>query len=66
MARINLHGEVETALLERGGDLGDLLALCEKLEAGDVAAVQEKLHAYSDLNADMLNKAQLGAPRWAK
>lgn len=65
LARMNLHEEVEAALLGRSGDLGDLLVLCEKLETGDVAAVQERLRTRPGLNADVLNKAQLEALRWA-
>ena len=65
LARMNLQEEVEAALLERSGDLGSLLTLCEKLEAGDIAAVQEKLRTRPGLNADVLNKAQLEALRWA-
>ena len=65
LARMSLQEDVEAALLERSGDLGALLVLCEKLEAGDVAAMQEKLHAYPGLDAGALNEAQLGALRWA-
>ncbi len=65
LARMNLQEEVEAALLEHSGDLGDLLALCEKLETGDVAAVQEKLHSRPGLTANALNKAQLEALGWA-
>ena len=65
LVRMNLHEEVEAALLGRSGDLGDLLVLCEKLETGDVAAVQERLRTRPGLNADVLNKAQLEALRWA-
>ena len=65
LARMSLQEDVETALLERSGNLGALLALCEKLEAGDIAAVQEKLLAYPGLDAEALNEAQLEALRWA-
>ena len=65
LARMNLQEDVEAALLERSGDLGDLLTLCEKLEAGDITAVQEKLHARPGLTADVLNKVQLEALGWA-
>lgn len=65
LARINLQEEIETALLERSGDLGELLGLCWELEAGDAVAVQGKLRTRPYLTANMLNEAQLGALRWA-
>jgi len=65
LARMNLHEEVEAALLQRSGDLGDMLTLCEKLEAGDIAAVQERLRARPGLTAEILNKVQLEALGWA-
>ncbi len=65
LARMNLQEEVEAALLEHGGDLGDLLTLCENLEAGDIAAVQEKLRPHPGLTADILNKVHMEALGWA-
>ena len=63
--RLNLQGNIEAALLERSGAIGELLNLCGEIEAGDVAAVQERLRAYPGLTADMLNSAQLEALGWA-
>ncbi|MDO8466478.1 MAG: EAL domain-containing protein, partial [Gallionella sp.] len=65
VARMSLQEEIEAALLERSGDLGDLLILCAELEAGDAAAVQKRLHSRPALNADALNGAQLEALGWA-
>lgn len=65
MARMNLHEDIEAALLERNGDLGELLALCGELESGDAVAVQERLRARPSLTADELNGAQLEALGWA-
>ena len=65
LARMNMQEDVEAALLERGGELGELLVLCENLEAGDIATVQEKLRTRPGLTADVLNEALLGALRWA-
>ncbi|MBI5439200.1 MAG: EAL domain-containing protein [Nitrosomonadales bacterium] len=65
VARMSLQEEIEAALLEHGGDLGDLLVLCGELESGDAAAVQKRLHSRPGLNADALNGAQLEALGWA-
>lgn len=65
VARMNLQEEIEMALLERSGDLGELLGLCGELEAGDAVAVQERLRTHPSLTADALNKAQLEALGWA-
>jgi c-di-GMP-related signal transduction protein len=65
LARLSLDEEVETALLERGGQMGKLLVLCEKLETGNIATMQEALGAQPGLTADVLNKAQLEALAWA-
>lgn len=65
VARMSLQEEIEAALLQRGGDIGDLLALCGELESCDTAAVQKRLHARPGLTADALNMAQLEAMGWA-
>lgn len=65
LARMNLQEEVETALLKHQGSLGELLTLCEKIETGDLAAIQEMLHARPGLTVDVLNMAQLEALGWA-
>jgi EAL and modified HD-GYP domain-containing signal transduction protein len=39
--RLHLANDVKAALLSRAGPLGDLLALCEKLEQADFDAVEE-------------------------
>jgi len=65
LTRMSLQEEVEDALLLHEGSLGELLTLCEKIEAGDIAAIQEKLRARPGLTVDMLNKAQLEALGWA-
>ncbi len=65
LTRMSLQEEVENALLLHEGSLGELLTLCEKIEAGDIAAIQEKLRARPGLTVDMLNKAQLEALGWA-
>ncbi len=65
VARMSLQEEIEAALLQRSGDLGDLLSLCGELESGDAAAVQQRLHSRPGLNADALNGAQLEALGWA-
>ena len=65
LAHMNLHEDIETALLRRNGDLGELLALCWELESGDAVAVQERLRARPGLTVDALNGAQLEAMGWA-
>ena len=65
LARMNLHDDVEAALLLHEGSLGELLTLCEKIEAGDIVAIQEKLRTRPGLTVDVLNKAQLEALGWA-
>jgi EAL and modified HD-GYP domain-containing signal transduction protein len=65
VARMSLQEEIEAALLQRSGDLGDLLSLCGEIESGDAVAVQKRLHSRPGLNADALNGAQLEALGWA-
>jgi len=65
LAQMNLHEDIEAALLKRNGDLGELLALCWELESGDAVAVQERLRARPGLTVDALNGAQLKAMGWA-
>lgn len=65
LERMNLQEDVEAALLHRDGALGALLSQCERLEAGDLAAANDVLHAYSSLTMETLNKAQLQAMAWA-
>jgi len=65
VARMNLQEEIEAALLQRSGDLGDLLSLCGDIESGDATAVQKRLYSRPGLNADALNGAQLEALGWA-
>lgn len=65
LARLNLHEEVESALLKQNGKLGNLLVLCRQLEIGEIATIQELLPFHIGLTMDMLNKAQLEALSWA-
>ena len=62
---MSLQDEIEAALLQRSGDLGDLLALCGELESCDAVAVQRRLSSRPGLTADVLNVAQLEALGWA-
>ena len=65
LARMSLQEDVEDALLRHAGGLGMLLTLCMQLEAGDLASIDEALHAHSSLTMETLNKAQLDAMAWA-
>lgn len=62
---MSLHEDIEAALLERSGNIGQLLSLCGELETCDAAAVQTRLRTYPNLTADTLNVAQLEALGWA-
>lgn len=62
---MSLNEEIEAALMQRSGDLGDLLSLCGEIESGDTVAIQKRLHFHPSLNADALNGAQLEALGWA-
>ncbi|MGA7594602.1 MAG: EAL domain-containing protein, partial [Gallionella sp.] len=61
LKRINIHKDVEAALLHRKGDLGKLLNLCERLESGDFEFIREALRAHSSLNFNDLTRSQLEA-----
>lgn len=65
VSRMNLEAEIEKALLEHDGEIGELLVLCELLELCDTAAVQERLPDYPGMTADFLNGVQLEALGWA-
>lgn len=65
LKRTNLHEEVDAALLRREGYLGELLALCEQVEAGDVTAIEKSLGASRKLTVDGINMVQLEALGWA-
>lgn len=62
--QINLAPDVRLALLERGGMLGELLALAEKTERGDFDGAGELL-ASSGLEVGDLLQAQVAAMTWA-
>jgi c-di-GMP-related signal transduction protein len=65
LKRINLHTDVEAALLHHEGDLGALLSLCKKLEAGDFKSVRDVLRSHSSLDMNEFTRAQLEAMAWA-
>ena len=62
--KLNLVDDVRVALLERGGDLGRLLLLAEKLELADFVAVNEHLEV-SGITLDQLLAAQLETIAWS-
>jgi len=57
--------EVQGALLERGGRLGMLLSLCERLEEGDPARIAAAIALLPGVSAERVNLAQADALRWA-
>ena len=65
LARMSLQENVEAALLKHEGSMGELLTLCEKIEKGDIVAIQGMLHSHTRLTVEVLNKAQLEALGWA-
>ncbi|MEO6976342.1 MAG: EAL domain-containing protein [Gallionella sp.] len=65
LKRINVQADVEAALLHHEGNLGNLLGLCKKLEAGDYELVRDALRSHSSLRMNDLTKAQLDAMAWA-
>ncbi|MDD5330460.1 MAG: HDOD domain-containing protein, partial [Sulfuricella sp.] len=62
--QVNLAGDVEKALLNREGKLGELLLLMEKLEQNDFDAATV-IRAKLQLKQSDLTEAQLEAMRWA-
>lgn len=62
-AVLNLPEEVDAALLERSGKLGDMLTLVETLETS--ASVTATASRIDGLNAGMIAAAQAEALRWA-
>lgn len=65
VASLPVPAEVRQALLERGGRLGALLALCERLEEGDPARISRALALLSGVSVENVNLAQAEALRWA-
>lgn len=65
LGRMSLQEEVEAALLKREGELGGLLTLCEKVESGDIVAIQKHLQVCPGLDMEGLNLAQMEALGWA-
>jgi c-di-GMP-related signal transduction protein len=65
LKRISLQADVEAALLHHEGDLGNLLGLCKKLEAGDYGFVRDTLRSHTSLSMNKLTLAQLDAMAWA-
>ena len=63
MSHLNLDEIVSSALLERGGQLGPLLTLTEKVEVTDFEAVTPLLEKFG-LNYDDMLDAQLDAFNW--
>ena len=60
---LNLTGEITRALLRRGGDLGQLLALTEMVEQANFGEVERLLTAI-DISVEELVDAQMEAFNW--
>lgn len=62
---LNLPTPVKVALLERHGELGQLLTLTEQLEQDDGSAVARSLSHIEGIDAAQLVELQCGAFQWA-
>lgn len=62
---LNLSPDVREALEARGGTLGQLLALVEKLEESDVVGCQELIQKLPGLTVESINAIQTRALAWA-
>lgn len=60
-----LPAEMRHALLERGGRLGALLNLCERVEDNDPSCMATALAAFPRMAPRLVNLAQAEALRWA-
>jgi c-di-GMP-related signal transduction protein len=65
LSTLPLSAEVNTALLERDGRLGQLLTLCECIEEADPRRIWLALADLPELTVAALNKAHADALRWA-
>ncbi len=65
LSYVSLDKNIENALLERTGELGSLLNMCEEIEGGNINSVQKSLDAYPSLTLKSINTAQVEALAWA-
>lgn len=64
VSQLSVEEDVKVALTERGGTLGQLLVLCERLEQSDFAMVS-RLLAQLGIRKETLIEAQLEAIQWS-
>ncbi len=62
---LNLEFVIEEALVTRGGDLGRLLLIAERLEDGDDAQLSSLIREVKGLDRAALNAAEVEAIGWA-
>lgn len=65
LASLPLADPVRAALLDRGGALGDMLRLVERIEQADPDGVAELLEELPFLDAERVNDAYVQAIEWA-
>ncbi len=65
LRELNLPVPVEAALLQREGEIGELLTLAEGLEREDSKTIKATLHRIGNVDRDELAKMQLAAYQWA-
>jgi EAL and modified HD-GYP domain-containing signal transduction protein len=65
LRELNLPAPVETALLQREGEIGEMLNLAEGLEREDANTVRAAMHRIGNVDHDQLARMQLAAYQWA-
>lgn len=65
LKQLNLPDAVKSALLDRGGEIGDMLSLTETLERDDQAEVNEAVLRVGSVETGELMDMQLAAFEWA-
>lgn len=63
--RLNLQEDIESALLNRSGDIGEMLTLCGDLESSNTNSIQKILCSRPDMAMEDINKAHMEALSWA-
>jgi EAL and modified HD-GYP domain-containing signal transduction protein len=65
LRELNLPVPVEAALLQREGEIGELLNLAEGLEREDTKTVRDTMQRMGNVDHDSLARMQLAAYQWA-
>lgn len=65
LQNLSVSAAILLGVLERSGELGQLLTLAEFVEKTDIAAIEAQLAKLPHLNAASVNEAYAGAIKWA-